>query len=59
MEPVARVAFADGTVRPVFEEDGRQYVTDDGNRVYGVWSIPRDEADAPLVIDTGDEPIPS
>jgi len=54
MEPVARVAFTDGILRPVFEDDGRQYVTDgEGNRVYGVWPVPRDDVNAPIVIDTG------
>ena len=44
MEPLAHVRFADGSIRPVFEEDGRQFVTDnEGNRVYGVWFIPRGE----------------
>ena len=44
MEPLAHVRFADGSIRPVFEADGRQFVTDnEGNRVYGVWFILRDE----------------
>jgi hypothetical protein len=35
-KPVARVPFTDNSIRPVFEDAGRQYVIDDGNRVYGV-----------------------
>jgi hypothetical protein len=36
--------FTDGTTRPVFEDpDGRQYVEDDGERVYGTWLPPADE----------------
>jgi hypothetical protein len=31
--------------------DGRQYVLDDaGEPVYGVWFIPREEADWPVVV---------
>jgi hypothetical protein len=59
LEPVAHVAFAGGPVRPVFEDGDRQYVIDDvGNRVYGVWFVPRDDADTPLVVDTGNDEIP-
>jgi hypothetical protein len=37
--------FTDGTMRPVFEApDGRQYVEDDGEPVYGTWLPPADEA---------------
>jgi hypothetical protein len=36
--------FTDGTTRPVFEApDGRQYVEDGGERVYGTWVPPSDE----------------
>jgi hypothetical protein len=36
--------FTDGTTRPVFEDrDGRQYVVDDGERIYGMWILPADE----------------
>jgi hypothetical protein len=36
--------FADGTMRPVFADpDGRQYVEDDGERVYGTWLPPAEE----------------
>jgi hypothetical protein len=36
--PIAEIGFVDGTVRPVFEDlDGRQYVEDNGERVYGMW----------------------
>ncbi len=52
MEPVARIQFADGPLRPVFEADGRQFVVaDDGERVYGVWYIPPDDRPVPLIVD--------
>jgi hypothetical protein len=36
----------------VEQPDGRQYVLDDdGEPVYGVWFIPRDEADVPMVVE--------
>src|SRR5207244_1712994 len=41
--------FTDGITRPVFEDaDGRQFVDDDGQRVYGVWLVPADE---PAIVD--------
>jgi hypothetical protein len=58
-EPIAQIEFVGGLMRAVFEEGGRQFVIDDvGNRVYGVWFVPRDDADAPLVVGTGDDEIP-
>ena len=52
--PVAFTAFADGPMRPVYEEAGRQFVIDNrGKRVYGVWLVPfelfEESADAPFV----------
>jgi hypothetical protein len=49
---VCYTAFNDGPMRPVYEQhDGRQYVIDDdGEPVYGVWYIPREEADLPVVV---------
>jgi hypothetical protein len=44
LKPIAYTEFADGTKRPVFEDGRGQFVFgDDGNRVDGVWYIPRDE----------------
>ena len=55
MEPVAHVQFADGPLRPVFEADGRQFViSDDGERVYGIWFIPPGDP-APLIVEAGGE----
>jgi hypothetical protein len=56
-EPVAHVEFTEGALRPVFEStDGGQYVIgDDGERVYGVWYILREEFDAPAIV--GDFPF--
>jgi hypothetical protein len=57
VEPVARVRFADGPLRPVFEADGRQFVfADDGDRVYGVWYVPPDDGPVPLIVDAGRRP---
>ena len=51
---VAWSEFTDGVLRAVYEEpSGRQYVIDnDGERVYGVWFIPREECDQPLIVDS-------
>jgi hypothetical protein len=41
---VGRVPLTDGTERDIYEHaDGRQYVLDGGERVYGVWLAPPDE----------------
>jgi hypothetical protein len=52
-EPVAQIEFTVGELRPVFEtSSGQQYVLDDdGNRVYGIWFIPPEECDCPVVVD--------
>jgi hypothetical protein len=51
-EPIAYVEFADGVRRPVFDDGKRQYVLDDdGEPTYGVWFIPRDECDLPIIVD--------
>jgi hypothetical protein len=52
-EVVAYVEFADGQRRPVYQDaTGRQYVVDDdGEPIRGVWYIPRDECDVPIVVD--------
>jgi hypothetical protein len=48
---VAYVELAGGQRRPVWEDELGQYVVDeDGARVRGVWYIPRDEADTPIVV---------
>ena len=49
---VCYTRFTDGQRRPVYETpDMRQYVIDDdGEPVYGVWFIPRDQADVPVVV---------
>ena len=45
---VGRVPFVDRVTRDVYEDgDGRQYVLDGGQRVYGAWLPPPDE---PVVI---------
>ena len=54
---VAYVLFTDGAKRPVYQEaSGRQYVFDEGEKVYGVWYLPPEERLGPdLVVDCGDE----
>jgi len=44
--------FVDGVERPVYEDsDRRQHVLDDdGIPVHGVWLIPEDEPDLPLIV---------
>ena len=54
MEPIAYTEFAGGAMRPVYEDDFGQFVfDDDGNRVDGVWLIPREECDTPMVVGDG------
>jgi hypothetical protein len=51
---IAQVDFVDGIRRPVFEQlDGRQYVlSDEGERLFGVWFIPPDGGiDLPVIVD--------
>jgi hypothetical protein len=48
---VGHCQFADGAMRPVYDEGKRQYVIDDdGYKVHGVWLIPEDEPDLPLIV---------
>ena len=51
-EPIATIKFADGIERPVYDDgEGSQYILDgNGKPVYGVWFIPRDEPDVPIVV---------
>ena len=52
---IGHCQFADGAMRPVYDDGKRQYVIDDdGYRVHGVWLIPKDEPDLPLIV-TADE----
>lgn len=48
---VPHVDFVDGIRRTIFEgKSSRQYVFDnDGERVYGVWFIPREDCDRPIM----------
>ena len=49
---VAYTNFILGQRRPVYETpDMRQYVIgDDGEQVWGVWFIPKDQPDVPAVV---------
>jgi hypothetical protein len=43
--------LTDGTRRPVYEDKRGQYVEADGERVYGVWLWPAEDAsDPPLIV---------
>jgi hypothetical protein len=48
MDQIAgHIPFVDSITRPVYQQsDGRQYVRDDGNPVFGVWIIPEAEAES-------------
>jgi hypothetical protein len=49
---VAHIEFTDGQKRPVYEGPAGQYVIDDdGDKVHGVWFIPREDCDVPLVVE--------
>ncbi len=51
MELVTCQLFTDGTRRPVYDDGRQQWVIDDdGNWAHGVWYIPREECDAPLIV---------
>jgi hypothetical protein len=51
MEPLAFQLLTDGTRRPIYDDGVSQWVEDEnGKRVYGMWYIPREECDAPIVI---------
>jgi hypothetical protein len=48
---IGHCQFADGAMRPDYDDGKRQYVIDDdGYCVYGVWLIPKDEPDLPLIV---------
>jgi hypothetical protein len=48
---MGRVSFVDRTNRDVFADEEGQYVLgDDGEKVRGVWLLPDDEADRPLIV---------
>src|SRR5262249_2889956 len=51
---IAEIQLTDGTVRPVFEDGRGQYVLDDGEPVYGVWVIPQEHCDAPVIVEAVD-----
>jgi hypothetical protein len=43
--------FVDGSTRAIYDDGQRQYVIDDdGYKVYGVWLIPEDEPDLPVIV---------
>ena len=49
---VGHVLLADGQSRPVYEDESGQFVlTDDGEPIYGVWFVPREECAMPVIVD--------
>ena len=47
---ISHCRFADGVMRPIYDDARRHFVHDgNGYRVYGVWLIPVEEPDLPLV----------
>jgi hypothetical protein len=50
-ELISTAEFTAGSTRAVYEENGRQFVIGDlGQRDYGVWDIPREKCDTPIVV---------
>jgi hypothetical protein len=48
---IGHCQFADGAMRPIYDDGLRQYVIDDdGYPVYGVWLIPEEEPTPPLIV---------
>jgi hypothetical protein len=48
---IGHCKFADGAMRPIYDDGRRQYVIDnDGFPVYGVWLIPEEVPLAPLIV---------
>jgi hypothetical protein len=48
---IGQCRFADGAMRPIYDDGKRQYlIDDDGLPVYGVWLIPEDEPNLLLIV---------
>jgi hypothetical protein len=51
-QPIAEVMFTDVRACPVYEGTEWQYASgDDGEPVYGVWFLPLDEANLPVIVE--------
>ncbi len=49
---IGHARFVDGTTRPVFADGERQYVMDEGEHVYGLFVVPKeDRCDVPMIVD--------
>ena len=47
---IGRARFVDGTTQPIYLDRERQYVLDEGERVYGLFILPEeDRCDAPVI----------
>jgi hypothetical protein len=52
---IGNCKFADGAMRPIYDDGQRQYVfDDDGYPVYGVWLIPQNEPDLPVIVEAAE-----
>jgi hypothetical protein len=46
--------FTDGVPRPVYEDEGGQFIVEDGERIDGVWLVPEEDgADTPVIVALG------
>jgi hypothetical protein len=53
-EQIGAREFADGATREVYlDPNGRQYVLDDGCKVYGVWLPPAEESAIVVAVPPG------
>jgi hypothetical protein len=56
---IGEARFVDGATRPVYLDGERQYVIDEGERVYGLFIIPEeDRCDAPVIADSAPDRKP-
>ena len=58
--PLAHIDLADGSERPVFQDDdGRQYILDDDDLpVFGVWFVAGEDCDQPVIVRSGNDGFP-
>jgi hypothetical protein len=53
---IGQARFVDSTTRPVYLDGERQYVIDEGERIYGLFILPEeDRCDAPVIVDEAND----
>ena len=53
---IGRARFVDGTTRPVYLDGDRQYVIDEGERVYGLFILPEEDwGNVPVIVPGGSQ----